>query len=530
MSNLPDGVVPSDPNVELFGRIIQNAYAATAGKLSSADLSTPSRRTALLAEIENVVNESDDAVKAWVQVNIGGFYEMGLWESAKDLNERGTVVRYDQSFTKFHRQALEAIANTTYNDIAEGMRGLNRTAERLVSQSTTQNIINQIGRGQITGESNRDLVKLIKNEFKSSGITGLRDRSGREWGLDRYGDMLVRTKLTQAHNTGVVNRMLESGNDLVVVSSHGGSCKICAPWEGKVLSISGRNKSYISLDMAMKGGLFHPNCRHTITPYYDKYLDASVAWDAEKRRYRPYQSIRSDIIARNKKRIEDALKKTTFAEASKKIVEMMAPRVVTFAEKKIELSPFEAHLADKRNLVISDTPITGKGSRTVLGQYDSGKNTIIWGKSLVKDGIDPTVTLYHEFGHFIDAQYRDYQERKFYGIKGGVVGHHVIAVPNFLTRDYKIQTLLSDYELTILHNRLTRDKDYKNLTPEQSKSLVYGLPMDGKRLVPSYRKYVRSGSELFADAYAQFRVDPVKFAKEMPKLYEFFMQLSTIVL
>lgn len=315
----PDGVVPSDPAVQLFGRIIQEAYTAMASKLTSADLTTPTRRRLVLQEIKKAVDEADEAVQAWVKVNVGGFYELGLWESAKDLNDRGSTIRFDKNFAHFHREALEAIAQETYNDIATGMTGLTRTAEKLIAQSATENIINKIGRGLVTGESNRDIIKLVKQELKDNGVTALRDRGGKSWDLDRYGEMLVRTKLTQAHNTGVSNRMVESGYDLVVVSNHRGTCKLCAPWEGKILSITGRNPSYISLDFAKDGGLFHPNCRHVLTPYHNKYLDTAVGWDKEKQEYRPYQKLRQDIIKRNADKLKDALSKTSYDDALKKV-------------------------------------------------------------------------------------------------------------------------------------------------------------------------------------------------------------------
>lgn len=315
----PIGIVPSDPNVLLFGNIIQEAYASLASILTNADLTTPTRRNQVLKDIRRAVDESDEAVQAWVKVNVAGFYELGLWETAKDLNERGSTVRFDDSFTHFHREALEAIAQTTYNDIATGMTGITRTAERLVAQSATENIINRIGRGLVTGESKTDIMKLIKKELKDNGITALRDRGGKSWDLDRYSEMLVRTKLTQAHNTGVANRMVESGYDLVIVSDHLGTCELCRPWEGKVLSLTGRNENYQSVDDAKAGGLFHPNCRHVYSPYHNKYLDVSVAWDTELQKYRPYNDIQKDLIQRNKEKLQEALKNTSYEDALKNV-------------------------------------------------------------------------------------------------------------------------------------------------------------------------------------------------------------------
>lgn len=532
----PQGVVPSDPNVELFGRIIKEAYAGVASKLTDADYTTPSRRTQVLTDIKRVVDEADEATQAWIKVNVGGFYELGLWESAKDLNERGSAVRYDPSFSHFHREALEAIAQEAYNDIATGMQGITRTAERLVTQATTENIINKIGRGQVTGESNRDLVKLIKEEFKKNGITSLRDRSGREWDLDRYGEMLVRTKLTQAHNTGVANRMIESGNDLVVVSNHLGACKLCAPWEGKVLSLTGRNSSYVSLAMAKQGGLFHPNCRHVYSPYHNKYLDVSVGWDAEKQKYRPYQKLRADIIARNKAKLQEALKKTAYETAVKAIATAVSGARVEYAGKQMELTPFETDLMKRRDLTIG-AEVTGRRKNRVYGEYSASDNEIRYGKRVMeRKPADIEATFRHEFGHFIDAQFRDYKGKQYYGFKGGVKGWHTIPSPDYLSKDMDfINAFKGSNARQVIINRLKRDENLGKLKDEELDTLLSGgkIPTKDNRyyqLSASYRKYLRSPSEVFADAYSQFRTMPEVVKATMPEVYEYFIKITELVL
>jgi hypothetical protein len=508
-----------------------------ASKLTDADFTTPSRRTAVLNEIKDVVDTSDEAIQAWIKVNVGGFYELGLWETAKDLNQRGTNVRYDPAFTHFHREALEAIAQETYNDISTGMQGITRTAERLVTQATTENIINKIGRGQITGESNRDLVKLIKEEFKKNGITALKDRSGREWDLNRYGEMLVRTKLTQAHNTGVANRMIESGNDLVVVSNHQGSCKSCAPWEGKVLSLTGRNKSYLSLDLAKKGGLFHPNCRHVYSPYVNKYLDVSVGWDADKGQYRPYQKIRTDVIAKNKAKLQQALKKTPYEEAVKPVASAVSGAKVAYAGKDLEITPFETDLMKRRGLKISEEPISGYHKNKRYGEYSTKDIEIRYGKSsLERHPKQIEATFRHEYGHFIDATFRDYKGKQYYGFKDGVKGWHTVEVPDYLSQDMEfVKAFRGDNARRVILNRLKRDEQLSKLKDSELETLLSGgkIPAEGNRyyaLSASYRKYLRSSSEVFADAYSQFRTMPEVVKETMPEVYNYFTKITELVL
>lgn len=82
----------------------------------------------------------------------------------------------------------------------------------------------------------------------------------------------------QAHLEGTANRLVEHGHDLVRVSSHAGSCPLCLPYQGKILSLTGRDKDdprcYATLREAKDNGLFHPNCRHAYSLFID--LDAEI--------------------------------------------------------------------------------------------------------------------------------------------------------------------------------------------------------------------------------------------------------------
>jgi len=78
----------------------------------------------------------------------------------------------------------------------------------------------------------------------------------------------------QAHLEGTANRLVEQGHDLVKVSTHIGACELCQPWQGKILSITGKTEGYPTLEEAKAAGLFHPNCRHAYGLYID--LDKEI--------------------------------------------------------------------------------------------------------------------------------------------------------------------------------------------------------------------------------------------------------------
>ena len=105
------------------------------------------------------------------------------------------------------------------------------------------------------------------------------DKRGRKWGLDTYAEMAVRSATTQALRAGHSETLQQWGVDLVVVSSHKNPAPQCAPYERKVLSLSGKypagthriGDNIVRVTATMRDaeahGLHHPNCRHRNSAY-----------------------------------------------------------------------------------------------------------------------------------------------------------------------------------------------------------------------------------------------------------------------
>lgn len=94
--------------------------------------------------------------------------------------------------------------------------------------------------------------------------------------LDAYVRMAGRTAAQQAAVEGQLDGMVARGRDLVVISDSPRECKLCAPWEGKLLSVSGATPEGTEVDghrvhgtvtEARVAGLWHPNCTHRADPY-----------------------------------------------------------------------------------------------------------------------------------------------------------------------------------------------------------------------------------------------------------------------
>lgn len=147
---------------------------------------------------------------------------------------------------------------------------LGETHLRITRQSLDEyrSIIGKVSQMVELGvETRQQATQRALNEFADKGITGFIDKAGRSWSLRSYAEMATRSTTGQAAIEGAIQRLRDNDYDLVIVSFHADSCPLCEPWEGQVLSISGKSDEYPALDTAIAEGLFHPNCGHSLGAY-----------------------------------------------------------------------------------------------------------------------------------------------------------------------------------------------------------------------------------------------------------------------
>lgn len=515
--SVPAGVVPSDGAVQLFNSILRASYARIFATFETNSLATNGRRKEAMRQIEQIAQETGVDLSAWLDVEARAFYEMGMFDTMKGLHDEGVPVRIDKAFAHFHEQALQALAEVGISDIAKSMQGLVSTGQNLISNAARQAVLEQVATGQLLGESRQKIKKNIVEQLKKNGVSALVDKGGRTWELARYGDMLARTKMTQAHNSGSINRMAESGYDLVQVSDHQGECPLCRPWEGKILSVTGKTKGHDSLSKAESAGLFHPNCRHTITPAHAEFLQSSLVWDTETQQYVPYgtqgkQGTPAPAMVTPPKDAVDGVRKDVKAEISK-----------LGRDLKIELSDFQANfIKDKGIVVVADTK--SKNQRR-LGYYMDTRTSITINKSAAAKDRDLDQTFYHELGHAVDYQ---------------AFANRLTNQPEWIKLSHDEKRAIAEYRLekgllkTIEKYSVTDEERAQIITGKQIRRDVTFTRKDGREakgyvnLAPgrAYMAYVRSNKEVFADGYGQFITDPKAFKKRAPEVYGYFKELE----
>lgn len=160
-------------------------------------------------------------------------------------------------------ESLEALANET----VRGFEGAGQQLLRSCLDGYREVITKVAAQMQVGTVSVQTAVQGALAEWFRKGAAAYVDSAGRHWDLASYGEMAARTANIRARNLGYENQVQAAGEDLVIVSAHIGTCPLCYPWQGRILSISGTTPGYPSKADAISAGLFHPNCTHRTSLY-----------------------------------------------------------------------------------------------------------------------------------------------------------------------------------------------------------------------------------------------------------------------
>lgn len=183
-----------------------------------------------------------------------------------------------QAFQTYYKQSADKLnlVNTVMLDSTE--QAYKSTVSDITARiQRTQTILNTETGEVVTGvtaynKAVRDGVKRMV----SNGLTGFIDHAGHHWSPEAYVAMDVRTTLFNTAREAVWERNEAYGNDLYQVSTKNAARPLCYPWQGKIISTSGRTGTTTDLDgnelqihseaeiesFRYGGGLFGVNCGH----------------------------------------------------------------------------------------------------------------------------------------------------------------------------------------------------------------------------------------------------------------------------
>lgn len=122
-----------------------------------------------------------------------------------------------------------------------------------------------------TGTTVQEAIGAGWADFVERGITGYTDRAGRRWPISTYTEMAVRTAGIRAFNEAYQSQLKSLGVRLYMVPDDGHPCPLCWPWQNRIISDQPDDRPWVrgTVADARAAGLFHPNCRHVLMPYFE---------------------------------------------------------------------------------------------------------------------------------------------------------------------------------------------------------------------------------------------------------------------
>lgn len=173
------------------------------------------------------------------------------------------------------------------NEMQQANEQSERATLRYMNDVYRKTILRTAAAMQAGGQTLQQATDAATRDFLDQGIACIRYRNGRRVNISTYAEMALRTAGTRAMLMGEAAQRERLGLDTVLVSQYGACSPTCLPWQGLVYiddvfqpyhgprtpggtyGISRNGRQYPLLSVAMQGGLFHPNCRHTLSTWVE---------------------------------------------------------------------------------------------------------------------------------------------------------------------------------------------------------------------------------------------------------------------
>lgn len=280
-------------------RLYQDAEAALLERLAAAleaDIESPRWAELKLAAIGNL-REAVETVAEALQQDTDGAVRRALVE-AYNRGRQAAVAELGALDIGRELAARDALPNAPAVDrlaasLAEDTRPVYARITRVVVDVYRSITSRASASTLLGGLTRRQASQRALDQFANRGVTGFVDSAGRSWDMASYAEMAVRSVTARAAIEGHVDALGEIGVGLVIVSDAPLECPLCRQWEGETLTLSGQSGPHTvqaehatetvgrlrrrpqiipvhvagSLVEARAAGLFHPNCRHSLSAY-----------------------------------------------------------------------------------------------------------------------------------------------------------------------------------------------------------------------------------------------------------------------
>lgn len=241
---------------------------------------------AALERVQEILRKMESDAWEYVPKAIEKMFYVRVPEAQKILEPVEKHQRGYLNASKLTSEQTDIVQRLTQNlmgEITDAAMTVMETVQSAILGRVEPDIYRKVGLEQVaamqaTGRGVAKVVPAFVEALRREGVTAFIDKAGRHWSLHTYCSMVTRTTSRQAEISAVLSADPE--HDLYKISSHGTTCVLCAPYEGRVYSRSGTNPDFPPLsaafgkiDPAGPDSLantwlnIHPSCLHILLPW-----------------------------------------------------------------------------------------------------------------------------------------------------------------------------------------------------------------------------------------------------------------------
>lgn len=188
---------------------------------------------------------------------------------AKELGKKA-IPQVEDKFFGVNEKKLNALQEVVTNDLKKAQMSVLRKMDDVYRQTIFKtHVYLQSGAKTIN-----QAIDMATKDFLEKGINSIVYKDGKQVNIASYAEMCLRTASQRATFLGEGKKRDEYGIHLIVVTAHANTCKMCEPWQGKILiddifcNGTKDDGDYPLLSEAVGKGFLHPNCRHTLATYF----------------------------------------------------------------------------------------------------------------------------------------------------------------------------------------------------------------------------------------------------------------------
>ena len=232
---------------------------------------TDFERAQIVAVEKNIRNILSDIAKYsddWASVSVtksahegvaSTIYTLGLTET---FEEAWKIVK----FSAVNKRLVAAAIADTQSDLLAITQNIERQAKLAIRKATAEAMRYKITRGI---NATQDLSREIRQRIVQATDVAIIDARGNRWKVGQYADVVARTNMMNAHREASINEALSEGSYYGRISRHGAT-DACRQYEGKIVKlVADADGPYPYIGDIPRSKLFHPACKHLVTPLRD---------------------------------------------------------------------------------------------------------------------------------------------------------------------------------------------------------------------------------------------------------------------